>query len=248
MDERRRDQREKRLRKEVERERKENPKITEQFRDLKRQLADVSYEQWDGIPEIGDYTVKKQKRFESFVPGSDALLAKAVAQGQVAAREVRIALYLCDYLRTGALRDALADSAAARSRGVSGLETPAGPGVNQDLTSIGAGKKTMLALNLDKMGDDGGSRAQRTGARDVLAVRAQQEAIALLLRPRSGGQDDDRPAGLHDCDGGHSAGERGHPGHQARPAALQVRHLQQPEEPGRMGRRCGERRFQFILL
>ena len=116
MDERRRDQREKRLREEVERERKENPKITEQFRDLKRQLADVSYEQWDGIPEIGDYTVKKQKRFESFVPGSDALLAKAVAQGQVAAREVRFALYLCDYLRTGALRDALADSAAARSR------------------------------------------------------------------------------------------------------------------------------------
>jgi len=126
MDERRRDQREKRLREEVERERKENPKITEQFRDLKRQLADVSYEQWDGIPEIGDCTVKKQKRFESFVPGSDALLAKAVAQGQVAARE----------------------------SGVSGLETPAGPGVNQDLTSIGAGKKTMLALNLDKMGDD----------------------------------------------------------------------------------------------
>jgi len=120
MDERRREQREKRLREELEQYRKDNPKITEQFRDLKRGLGAVSYDEWDAIPAIGDYTIKKQKRHETYVPGSDAFLAQAASAGKHGATE------------TG-----------------SGLETQL-----QDLTSIGEGKKTMLALNLDKMGDD----------------------------------------------------------------------------------------------
>ncbi|PNH09580.1 Pre-mRNA-splicing factor prp1 [Tetrabaena socialis] len=47
MDERRREAREKRLKEELERYRAENPKITEQFADLKRKLADVQYEEWE---------------------------------------------------------------------------------------------------------------------------------------------------------------------------------------------------------
>ena len=39
--------REKRLKEELERYRAENPKITEQFADLKRKLTDVSYEEWE---------------------------------------------------------------------------------------------------------------------------------------------------------------------------------------------------------
>lgn len=44
MDSRRRDQREARLKQELEHYRKNNPKITEQFADLKRKLDQVSYE------------------------------------------------------------------------------------------------------------------------------------------------------------------------------------------------------------
>ena len=61
MDQRRRDQREKRLKEDLEKYRKENPKITEQFADLKRKLAEVSQSEWEAIPDIGDYTIKKQR-------------------------------------------------------------------------------------------------------------------------------------------------------------------------------------------
>ena len=59
--------------------RKENPLIKEQFEDLKRDLASVSEDEWKGIPEIGDYTIKRRKRFETFSAVSDNLLAGALA-------------------------------------------------------------------------------------------------------------------------------------------------------------------------
>lgn len=59
--------------------RKENPLISEQFADLKRGLADVTEAEWKGIPEIGDYTIKRRKRFETFSANSDASLAGALA-------------------------------------------------------------------------------------------------------------------------------------------------------------------------
>lgn len=167
MDERRRQQREQRLKEELEQYRRENPKITEQFRDLKRQLKEVSYEEWDAIPAIGDYTIKKQKHFDSYTPGSDSLLARAAMQSKPSTAEV-CTLQINRRLHNRAYCAALASRAGASSTnllsfpvlarvqvgGMSGIETPAGAGL-QDLTSIGAGKKTMLALNLDRMGDDG---------------------------------------------------------------------------------------------
>lgn len=54
-------QREKRMKEELERYRRENPKITEQFADLKRKLGNVSYQEWEAIPAIGDYSIKKRR-------------------------------------------------------------------------------------------------------------------------------------------------------------------------------------------
>ncbi len=51
MDSRRRDRREKRLEEELKKFRTENPKITEQFADLKRKLADIADEEW----EVGSF-------------------------------------------------------------------------------------------------------------------------------------------------------------------------------------------------
>eukprot|EP00191_Tetraselmis_sp_GSL018_P019287 CAMPEP_0177592198 /NCGR_PEP_ID=MMETSP0419_2-20121207/8425_1 /TAXON_ID=582737 /ORGANISM="Tetraselmis sp., Strain GSL018" /LENGTH=893 /DNA_ID=CAMNT_0019083035 /DNA_START=192 /DNA_END=2870 /DNA_ORIENTATION=- len=126
MDERRKDRREARLKAEIEKYRAENPKITEQFADLKRKLADVSSEEWESIPEIGDYTIKNKKRMQSFVPVPDTLLAKAAAEKQL-------------------------DTRASSN----GLETPglATPAANQDLTAVGEGRGTVLSLKLDNMAD-----------------------------------------------------------------------------------------------
>ncbi|KAM0056649.1 putative PRP1 splicing factor, pre-mRNA-processing factor 6/Prp1/STA1 [Helianthus debilis subsp. tardiflorus] len=78
MDSRRKDRREARLKEEIEKYRASNPKITEQFADLKRKLVTLSAAEWDSIPEIGDYSLRnKKKRFESFVPVPDTLLEKA---------------------------------------------------------------------------------------------------------------------------------------------------------------------------
>ena len=67
MDQRRKDQREKRLKEEIEKYRKENPKITEQFAPYKRKLADLSQSEWESIPEIGDYTRHKSNKMQASV-------------------------------------------------------------------------------------------------------------------------------------------------------------------------------------
>jgi pre-mRNA-processing factor 6 len=85
MDSRRRDQREARLKAELEKYRKENPKITEQFADAKRKLQEVSYEEWDAIPDIGDYSIKKKKGGREFAPAPDTLLQKAMAERETSA-------------------------------------------------------------------------------------------------------------------------------------------------------------------
>lgn len=123
MDERRRERREARMKEEIERYRKENPKITEQFADLKRRLADVSEADWEAIPDIGDYTIKKQKRFESFTPPPDTLLAKAIAEKETVSHI-----------------------------DPNGIATPSGIRT-VDLNSVGEGRGTVLSLKLDKMAD-----------------------------------------------------------------------------------------------
>ncbi|GJT95642.1 protein stabilized1 [Tanacetum coccineum] len=78
MDSRRKDRRESRLKEEIENYCMSNPKITERFVDLKRKLVTMSYAEWDGVPESGDYSLRnKKKGFESYGPVPDTLLEKA---------------------------------------------------------------------------------------------------------------------------------------------------------------------------
>eukprot|EP00884_Botryococcus_braunii_P009418 jgi/Botrbrau1/18478/Bobra.0072s0060.1 len=126
MDSRRRDRREKRLEEELKKYRTENPKITEQFADLKRKLAEIAESEWEAIPDIGDYTIKHKKRMQSFVPVPDTLLSKAVAEK--------------------ATVTALDEHALAN-----GLATPSG--ITSNLTEVGAGRRTVISLNLDRMAD-----------------------------------------------------------------------------------------------
>ena len=133
MDSRRRDQREARLKADLEKYRKENPKITEQFADAKRKLCEVSYEEWDAIPDIGDYSIKKKKGGREFAPAPDTLLQKAMAERETSTYD---------------------DDAAAGSAEASGAGSGAGPGVSKnDLTAVGEGRSSVLGLKLDAMGD-----------------------------------------------------------------------------------------------
>ncbi|KAK9864076.1 hypothetical protein WJX84_010213, partial [Apatococcus fuscideae] len=134
MDNRRRERRESRLKDEIEKYRIENPKITEQFADIKRKLADISRDEWEGIPDIGDYSMKnKSKRPQFYSPAPDSLLATAAARNEKD-NSIGVASSL-DGLRTPA----------------GGLETPGGATTN--LTEIGKGRRTVIGLNLDRMAD-----------------------------------------------------------------------------------------------
>ena len=59
----------------------EPKKISERFSDLKRELATVTAEQWEAIPEVGDHSLKlKQKREkESFTPLTDSLIMASMS-------------------------------------------------------------------------------------------------------------------------------------------------------------------------
>uniref|UniRef100_A0A803KYM1 PRP1 splicing factor N-terminal domain-containing protein n=1 Tax=Chenopodium quinoa TaxID=63459 RepID=A0A803KYM1_CHEQI len=130
MDSRRKDRREARLKEEIEKYRASNPKITEQFADLKRKLHTVTVEEWDNLPEIGDYSMRnKKKRFESFVPVPDTLLEKA--------RQEKEHVTALD----------------PKSRGVGGTETPWAQTPVTDLTAVGEGRGTVLSLKLDRLSD-----------------------------------------------------------------------------------------------
>lgn len=134
MDERRRQRRELKEKEEMERFREENPKIAEQFADLKRKLAQITEAEWESIPDIGDYTIKKQKRMQQFVPAPDSLLARAVMSSQ-----------------TASALDAQAMSAMSGGQTSSLMESEIG--TRTDLTAIGAGRNTVVQLKLDRASD-----------------------------------------------------------------------------------------------
>ncbi|CAL5094896.1 unnamed protein product [Urochloa decumbens] len=130
MDSRCKDRREARLKEEIEKYRASNPKITEQFADLKRKLADLPAHEWEKIPEIGDDSLRRKKeRFESFVPVPDTLLEKARReQEHVTALD-------------------------PKSRAAGGIEMPLAQTPVTDLTAVGEGRGTVLSLKLDRLSD-----------------------------------------------------------------------------------------------
>ena len=124
MMERRRERREERMKKEIEQYRKDNPKITEQFQDLKRALGGMSSQDWEAIPEIGDRSVKRTPRGKaSFVPVPDTLLARAAQEKQT--------MSTIEDTSTG-----------------TGTST-----TTTDLTAVGEGRGTVLSMKLDRLGD-----------------------------------------------------------------------------------------------
>ncbi|KAI9494764.1 PRP1 splicing factor, N-terminal-domain-containing protein [Zychaea mexicana] len=128
MDERRRSRREAREREELARYRRERPKISQQFADLKRQLSSVDETEWAAIPEVGDLVGKNRKRNkmpERFTPLPDTILAAARDKSQ--------------YETTISADD-------------SGSETPS-DGMMTNFREIGQARDKVLGLKLDQVSD-----------------------------------------------------------------------------------------------
>ena len=123
MDSRRRNRREKKFKAEMEKFRKEKPTLPEQNKDAKRQLSTLSYTDWESIPEAGDYTVKKVKRAEKYVPVPDKILDSARR-----------------------------DMETVNAISADGLKTPAG-GHLTSLTELGGARSTVISVKLDRISD-----------------------------------------------------------------------------------------------
>lgn len=134
MEERRKAQREAREKEEEEEYKKNNPKISEQFSDLKRELGTVSAEEWANLPEVGDLTRKNKRARKNmdqrFYAVPDTVLASAQTQGAM-------------------------DSS---------IETETGPdGTMTDFRSISSARDKMLGLKLDQANRSGTATVVGTG-------------------------------------------------------------------------------------
>ncbi|KAL4171204.1 hypothetical protein KRP22_009302 [Phytophthora ramorum] len=131
MDSRRKRRREIRQLEELKKARKEMPKISDQFADLKSSLQSMSDAEWEMIPDIGDYSLKYktntalQKRNEMFAPVPDSVLG----------------------------------ANAGQTTSVSGTITPAGNGMEtpsgmmSSVTGLAGARGAQLSHKLDKMSD-----------------------------------------------------------------------------------------------
>jgi hypothetical protein len=78
MDERRRAYRERRFASEIERYRRERPKIQAQFMDLKKELAAVSAEEWAAIPDVRTtYTMRIHMKYVAVTCDWDGVVFRA---------------------------------------------------------------------------------------------------------------------------------------------------------------------------
>ena len=140
MDEKRKDYREAKLKRELEKYRQERPKIQQQFSDLKRDLNSVSELEWVNIPEVGDSRNKKQRsqRGDKLTPVPDSVFAH---------------------------RAALASNQTYTIDPMTGLKTPFTDGTNSiigsksvipgdlDLRKIGQARNTLMDLKLNQVSD-----------------------------------------------------------------------------------------------
>ncbi|TKX21526.1 pre-mRNA-splicing factor prp1 [Elsinoe australis] len=129
-----REAREKEERDEYER---NNPKIQQQFADLKRALGSVTDEEWASIPEVGDLTGKnrrtKQSMRERFYAVPDSVLAGARDAGQM----------------DTTVQD---DGAANGANGADGLD-----GTITNFADIGAARDKVLQVRLDQAAQGSGT-------------------------------------------------------------------------------------------
>ncbi|CAG7718069.1 unnamed protein product [Allacma fusca] len=137
MDEKRKDYREKKLKAVLEKYRQERPKIQQQFSDLRRDLSNVTEDDWNNIPEVGDSRNKKQRnpRAEKFTPLPDSVLSSNLGGESVSSLDPK---------------SGLASAFPASGLLTPGITTPSG---DLDLRKIGQARNTLMSVKLEQISD-----------------------------------------------------------------------------------------------
>ncbi|XP_026191354.1 pre-mRNA-processing factor 6 [Cyclospora cayetanensis] len=160
MDGRRKSRREARLKEEIAKLRAEKPTIHQQFADLKKGLATVTQEEWESIPDIGDYTLKrKQKKQQLLTPASDRGLLEARNRESFsnsiasAGSATPIGFGMATPLMAGGgLSTPLGLQTPLGIQTPLGLRTPMGSST-PSLNDLGEARGTVLSVKLDKVMD-----------------------------------------------------------------------------------------------
>ncbi|ORM39405.1 Protein STABILIZED1 [Babesia sp. Xinjiang] len=151
MDERRRSRRESHIRAEVTRQRAEKPTIHQQLAPLKRELESLTMEDWESIPSIGDYSLKRKqqnKREPQYTPAPDSLLYSARAHMQ-SESSIGTSTPLGFATPLGIMGGSMTPSG---TRSVSVIRTPAGDA--SSLNDLGEARGAVLSITLDKVMDN----------------------------------------------------------------------------------------------
>ncbi|CAG0880530.1 unnamed protein product [Darwinula stevensoni] len=145
MDEKRKEYREKKLKEELEKYRQERPKIQQMFSDLKRDLAQVSEEEWSSLPEVGDARNRKQRnpRGEKYTPLPDSILARSMTMAGTASA-IDPSTGLASVIPHGT------QSVTPGTMTSFGMLTPSG---DLDLRKIGQARNTLMDIKLNQVSD-----------------------------------------------------------------------------------------------
>ncbi|KAF1985773.1 putative Pre-mRNA-splicing factor prp1 [Aulographum hederae CBS 113979] len=157
MEKRRKKSRQDREKREEDEYNRKNPKIQQQFADLKRNLANVTDEEWESIPEVGDLTGKNRrtkanlrKRFYA-VP--DSVIAGVASQGQM-------------------------------DTSISAADGPEGDGAATSLAEFGAAREKQLVARLDQAGTSS-SVSGGSGTATSVDVKGYMTSLDADFNPSS---------------------------------------------------------------
>ncbi|KAI1381046.1 pre-mRNA splicing factor [Hypoxylon crocopeplum] len=165
MDKRRRARREAREKSEQEEYERKNPKIQQQFADLKRGLESVTEEEWAALPEVGDLTGKnrrsKQARQQRFYAVPDSVLAAAGSAGELGTTVVD-------------------DGAASTTGGASAQD-----GTMTNFAKIGQARDKVLQVRLDQASQSG---TATSGSATSVDPKGYLTSLAKSQLPESAAQ------------------------------------------------------------
>uniref|UniRef100_A0AC35TWC6 Pre-mRNA-processing factor 6 n=1 Tax=Rhabditophanes sp. KR3021 TaxID=114890 RepID=A0AC35TWC6_9BILA len=132
LDERRKDIREKKKSQEMENFFKARPKLQHEFSDSKRDLANVTLEEWAAIPEVGDgrNKAKRNPRTDRITAAPDSLIAMSLSYSQTA----------------GALSSSVQNEGFQSE--VPGIQT-----TDLDLVQMGQAKNRLMDIRLNQASD-----------------------------------------------------------------------------------------------
>ncbi|CAI5450958.1 unnamed protein product [Caenorhabditis angaria] len=146
LDERHRERREKKYKELVEKYHKERPKIQQEFSDLKRQLAEVTDDEWQSIPEVGDMRnkAKRNARAEKFTPVPDSVIAMNMNYGS---------MNTSIDVNSGMSTPFNSGSGILTPGWKTGIQTGTSSSIDLDLVKIGQARNKIMDIKLNQVSD-----------------------------------------------------------------------------------------------